>query len=477
MLQDEKSKKFDTKKLELTVKEDDKKPRDVGKLTVELGDYASAGKHGPFTLALDGDKKASKKSSKDSSRGSPSVKFDVESEWTHFNKKKITDKKKEGKEGVEIDGVEYGLETDNSDMSEDDATTLGDMSESESEIESEEEEDSDADEGMKEMSAPVKRNDDLKRLEAEAADLRSQLKQKAEDNERLTQLLSAEQQKSSAGASGVASSGATAELEEELESTQKKLKKAKKEIEEKEKRIDELQLLVVKAGSSTSGASAGESVEALKKQVDKQKTDIKALNKENRDSKDKIETLQQELDRAKSGGGGGGAGSDAKELENLRKKLKSFEKEKEEDELIEREIYCMTTKYRSITAATVRLWRHRWRFPVPGRRPCTRLWAPASRGRSAIAVQAGPAVRERPPRRSVATHHATRRNSFTASGGPGRRMSGERSSRVALLRVQRWRPHFPIMIHVLCKVTVLPPNLSFLLTQGCPTFKKARLFL
>jgi hypothetical protein len=218
------------------------------------------------------------------------------------------------------------------------------------------------------------------RLEAEAADLRSQLKQKAEDNERLTQLLSAEQQKSSAGASGVASSGATgththtpharfrflsfsrrmkesssprcslahtAELEEELESTQKKLKKAKKEIEEKEKRIDELQLLVVKASSSTSGASAGESVEALKKQVDKQKTDIKALNKENRDSKDKIETLQQELDRAKSGGGGGGgAGSDAKELENLRKKLKSFEKEKEEDELIEREIYCMTTKYR-----------------------------------------------------------------------------------------------------------------------------------
>jgi hypothetical protein len=54
--------------------QDDKKPRDVGKLTVELGDYASAGKHGPFTLALDGDKKASKKSSKDSSRGSPSVK-------------------------------------------------------------------------------------------------------------------------------------------------------------------------------------------------------------------------------------------------------------------------------------------------------------------------------------------------------------------------------------------------------------------
>jgi chromosome segregation ATPase len=89
-------------------------------------------------------------------------------------------------------------------------------------------------------------------------------------------------------------------------------------------------------------------VEALKKQVDKQKTDIKALNKENRDSKDKIETLQQELDRAKSGGGsaGGDASGDAKELENLRKKLKSFEKEKEEDELIEREIYCMTTKYR-----------------------------------------------------------------------------------------------------------------------------------
>ena len=140
----------------------------------------------------------------------------------------------------------------------------------------------------------------------------------------------------------------TAELEEELESTQKKLKKAKKELEEKEKRIDELQLLVAKAGSSTSGAGAGESVEALKKQVDKQKTDIKALNKENRDSKDKIETLQQELDRAKSGGGsaGGDAGGEAKELENLRKKLKSFEKEKEEDELIEREIYCMTTKYR-----------------------------------------------------------------------------------------------------------------------------------
>ena len=84
--------------------------------------------------------------------------------------------------------MEYGLETDNSDMSEDDATTLGDMSESESEIEvrttirillqncistnhpsmlglqSEEEEDSDADEGLKEMSAPVKRNDDLKVL-------------------------------------------------------------------------------------------------------------------------------------------------------------------------------------------------------------------------------------------------------------------------------------------------------------------------
>lgn len=58
----------------------------------------------------------------------------------------------------------------------------------------------------KEADAVVER---AQRLEAEAADLRSQLKQKAEDNERLTQLLSAEQQKSSAGASGVASSGAT----------------------------------------------------------------------------------------------------------------------------------------------------------------------------------------------------------------------------------------------------------------------------
>jgi predicted RNase H-like nuclease (RuvC/YqgF family) len=84
-------------------------------------------------------------------------------------------------------------------------------------------------------------------------------------------------------------------------------------------------------------------VEALKKQVDKQKADIKALNKENRERKDKIDTLQQELDRAKDRAGGG---SDSKEIENMRKKLNSLEKEKEEDELIEREIYCMTTKYR-----------------------------------------------------------------------------------------------------------------------------------
>jgi hypothetical protein len=99
------------------------------------------------------------------------LQFDVESEWTHFNKKKITDKKKEGKDGVEIDGVEYGLETDTSEVSEDDATTLGDMSESESEIESEEEEDS-GDEGMREMSAPVKSkssgsSDDLKVLHSQ----------------------------------------------------------------------------------------------------------------------------------------------------------------------------------------------------------------------------------------------------------------------------------------------------------------------
>jgi hypothetical protein len=44
----------------------------VGKLTIELGDYASAGKHGPFTVAL-GDDKKSKKASKDG-RGSPSIK-------------------------------------------------------------------------------------------------------------------------------------------------------------------------------------------------------------------------------------------------------------------------------------------------------------------------------------------------------------------------------------------------------------------
>lgn len=63
------------------------------------------------------------------------MQIEIESQWTHYNKKKITDKKREGKDGVEIDGVEYGLETETSDVSEDDATTLGDMSESESEIE------------------------------------------------------------------------------------------------------------------------------------------------------------------------------------------------------------------------------------------------------------------------------------------------------------------------------------------------------
>jgi DNA repair ATPase RecN len=508
MLQDEKSKKFDTKKLELLVKEEDKKSREVGKLTIELGDYASAGKHGPFTVAL-GDDKKSKKASKDG-RGSPSIKFDVESEWTHFNKKKITDKKKEGKDGVEIDGVEYGLETDTSEVSEDDATTLGDMSESESEIESEEEEDS-GDEGMREMSAPVKSkssgsSDDLKassgsvpskkalkeekvkdkqiaKLEKEVSKLKDELTQakesmrdktmkatgsqqevkqlkkelaeakkqsgkgggggggggasddsdlrkeledakktikdmqddlrkkeselkltstsfrelketqgkegkdadtlrkelqekdaelkeknrlflqlkedfetlkkateggsngkKGDDTDKLKKEieslrreLESVQKKSSAGAAGAA--GASDELEE----TQAKLKKAKKEIDEKEKRIDELQQLVLKAGASASSAAGGESVEALKKQVDKQKADIKALNKENRERKDKIDTLQQELDRAKDRAGGG---SDSKEIENMRKKLNSLEKEKEEDELIEREIYCMTTKYR-----------------------------------------------------------------------------------------------------------------------------------
>lgn len=141
-----------------------KKSKDVGKVTIELADYASAGQHGPFTVSFGEDKKSSSASSKKgSSPRGPSIKVrtclnpfgspqcssrckpmviitqqlqvEIESQWTHFNKKKITDKKKEGKEGVEIGGVEYGLETDTSEVSEEDATTLDDMSESESELE------------------------------------------------------------------------------------------------------------------------------------------------------------------------------------------------------------------------------------------------------------------------------------------------------------------------------------------------------
>jgi len=62
------------------------------------------------------------------------VQLDIDAEWTHFNKKKITTKK-DGKDGLNIDGVEYGLETEASDLSEEDATTLGDLSESEPEAE------------------------------------------------------------------------------------------------------------------------------------------------------------------------------------------------------------------------------------------------------------------------------------------------------------------------------------------------------
>jgi len=132
------------------------------------------------------------------------------------------------------------------------------------------------------------------------------------------------------------------QLQEELDATKKKLKKGKKDLVEKEKRIEELE-----RSNTSQDPSNVKETEELKKQLEQQKAEIRALNKENREAKGEIETLQQELESVKSKRGDGESSSrSGSELEALRNKLKTFEKEKEEDDLIETEIYCMTSAFK-----------------------------------------------------------------------------------------------------------------------------------
>jgi len=59
-----------------TKKKDAKKSLEVGRVVLELAEYASAGHHGPIVLAFGGDKKSSKKASA-GGVGVPSIKVEL----------------------------------------------------------------------------------------------------------------------------------------------------------------------------------------------------------------------------------------------------------------------------------------------------------------------------------------------------------------------------------------------------------------
>lgn len=149
LFQDAKTRKFDSKKLEIVVKrEDGKRGKDLGKVTVELGEYGTAGDYDSLTFPLGAGKSSKKKGKEEAAPNEPGIKLSIKSTWTHFNKKLITKStggengKRDRKNTITIGDEEYDLQTVDESESEDE-TTAGDLSEEESE-ESE-------DEGLKEM--------------------------------------------------------------------------------------------------------------------------------------------------------------------------------------------------------------------------------------------------------------------------------------------------------------------------------------
>ncbi len=89
----------------------------------------------------------------------------------------------------------------------------------------------------------------------------------------------------------------------------------------------------------------------LKKEIEKLNKELKALAKENKEKKAVIDGQQQEIallkDKAKQSVGSSTKSSsgDSAQDADLKKKLKEMEAEKQEDELIENEIYCMASKF------------------------------------------------------------------------------------------------------------------------------------
>eukprot|EP01087_Luapelamoeba_hula_P013718 TRINITY_DN393_c0_g2_i1.p1 TRINITY_DN393_c0_g2~~TRINITY_DN393_c0_g2_i1.p1 ORF type:complete len:938 (+),score=285.04 TRINITY_DN393_c0_g2_i1:237-3050(+) len=134
MEQDTKTQKWESKKLEFVIKMEDKKRAKVlGKAELELGDYCKNDGNFDSVVISGGDKKK-KKGAPDAG---PSLKLSIKCTWTHMNKKKIVEKS-EGSSKVEIEGQEFGLQTETTDASDDeDATTVGDLSDDDSEMESE----------------------------------------------------------------------------------------------------------------------------------------------------------------------------------------------------------------------------------------------------------------------------------------------------------------------------------------------------